>query len=201
MKSFQTYIETLKSIDADKIRDFLVENRLIKKPLTFVKEFIDDPQTTFNSLSTKEQIALVSGTSVVTFSTLAYIKFKYDYYYLLKAGYRPADTVSNVWQALGLRDINPSVNGFQLCKDTFTWNDILEFFTNMAIEHINFRSVLRFKMGAWYWIECSLLPDNEKDNKIINNNENIQLNQEFNRKQFKELYAFDIINHLQLGID
>lgn len=166
----------------------------------------------FDSLSWKQQAFLVSAGACGLGGTLLYAKQQHDFQcklaHLEQKGYYPTDFRTSLYSELSHCDTNDrmnmelSVNGIFVCNNacSFTYSQCIEYWANVAMEFVSFRSVLDYQLNTYFWIECS--NDNniyKKNNKLketsIKNEivkDNIAIGNNMTRLQFYDKYGFDV---------
>ena len=166
----------------------------------------------WRSLSWKQQSIIVCSSIGSCLFAAAFLhnrkkrhKFQNELDELRSQGYYETDALTSIIASVSTNSEQGSVNidGFHTCNDNFTFTQCLEFWTNIAIENICFRSVLHYRLNTYFWIQCS---KNQESNVLNNSNckqftidENTQLTSQINRSKFYQLYGFDIVERVKFS--
>lgn len=174
-----------------------------------VKNIVSNVNSHFENLTFKKKIVCLSLASSGIALLILHLKrakeqqaFDNKIKDIEQQGYYLTNSVTALYESSS-KNIPSTINSFHICKDVnFPFSKCVQFWTNMAVEHLAFRSISQCKLGTYFWIECSkvALSDNCKmDGQFSNGIDNIQLNQELNRKQFYQRFGFDLISHVKLS--
>ena len=169
--------------------------------------FFSKNSSRWNALSRKQRIIIASVGSVSLVSTLLWMKARKDKRKfeskvkdLQNEGYLPTDAVTTLFGGLSKFGADYNVHSFHVMNDDFDFNKCVEFWTNMAIEYLPFRSVLQYKLNTYFWIECVTLRAKLNLNSDYNINYNEKkLTESLTRSQFHQQYGFDVADRIKLS--
>ena len=162
----------------------------------------------------KQKVALSVGACGLC-ATLLYMKQKYDFdrklANLKQQGYYPTDVITSIYGEAARCTVSKNnqeilnsmtVNGIFVYNNalSFTYSQCIEYWANVAMEYIPFRSVLHYKLNTYFWIECgnnNNVYKRQNTSNAINikneiNEDNVNIGKNMNRLQFYQQYGFDI---------
>ena len=175
------------------------------------KESFSQLVSKFNSLNDWQQKTTLFACGVGSVALISFIlhvkkrrKFNNDINKLHNQGYRDANGFDCIMEAYSKHNKALTISAFETCSDSFSYETCVQFWANVAIEYITFRSVLQYQnhLNTYFWIECNRNKNNNVNTRFdqdIENN-NIQLTNNLTRSQFFNLYGFDIVKQIQLRI-
>ena len=184
----------------------MASNKTLDSIKTSAIRSVHQLQSAWNELSWKQQVAIASIGSCAVAISLLKMKRQRDFenamHQLKEQGYHETDAITSIMAGYTRLNKAVSIDGFQTCNDSFTFAHCLQFWTNIAEQHICFRSILQYRLKTYFWIECCKANkmNRSNENKIDLNDENgnIQLNSQLKRSDFYEKYGFDIMKRIKL---
>ena len=150
-----------------KITSSVLENPYISPIINVTKKFYNDPKDTYNSWNVRQRYTFICASSFITFYIVHRIKSWYTSYQLRKQGYRMGDLTTQFWELAQEINASPTVSGFQIANDTFTFDDLKDFAKQWMKMFINFRSQIHKINGRWYFKE-EFNPETEDMNEYCN---------------------------------
>lgn len=176
------------------------------------QEWLSRLRLKWSALDRRQKMILSSLGCVACVSTLVYAQtlakkrqFEKELQELKKQGYYPTDGMTTMMSGLARVNESHNVHQYHSCDDSFSFKHCVEYWTNMAIQHIAFRSITQYKLNTYFWIECCNVNPYTKvgdGNQDISKTKvkDIPLTKELTRLKFMQLYGFDIVNRLKFRV-